>query len=146
MKSTVSWKSGSLGERAGEAAVPGPANFGGSNIPTKHIQHTHCEAWMSSNSAFWRHGVELSVVATRRSDQDQLDPYEIVMGQECPSDSDLEETRTDPSPMVVQSQSAERGPRQKLHPTFRMKTSKNQITDSVKIATTSRPEVADERA
>ena len=32
----VSWKTGLLGERVGEANVLGPANFGGSNFPTKH--------------------------------------------------------------------------------------------------------------
>ena len=42
-----------LGERVGEAA--GPPNTGGRNFPTRHIQCTHCDAWMS---------LELSVAAT----------------------------------------------------------------------------------
>ena len=45
---TVSGKTGLLGERAGETAVLGPPNTGGSNLPTTHIQCTHCDAWMSS--------------------------------------------------------------------------------------------------
>ena len=54
---------------------------------------------MSSHSALWRHckrfhqdlGVE---TYSERSEQDKPDPDEFVMGQECQSDSDLEETLT----------------------------------------------------
>ena len=49
----VSWETGLLGERVREVAVPVPPNTGGSNLPTKPC--AHCDAWMSSNLAFWRH-------------------------------------------------------------------------------------------
>ena len=41
-------------------------------------------------------------------EQDERDPDEFVLGEECPSDSDLEETLTDASAMILQSQSPER--------------------------------------
>ena len=91
----VSWETGLLGERVGEAAVLGPPNSGGSNLPTK--PRAHCDAWMSSNSAMWRHckrfHQDLSVEAYPQCpEQEESDSDVFVLGRECASDSDHDES------------------------------------------------------
>ena len=91
----VSWETGLLGERVGEAAVTGPPNTGGSNPPTKPCDH--CDAWMSSNSALWRQckrfHQHLSVEAYPQCpEQEESDSDTFVLGRECPGDSDHDES------------------------------------------------------
>ena len=81
----VSWKTGLLRERVGEAAVRGTPNTGGSNHPTKHIHCTHCDSWMSSNSALLRHckhfHQDISVEAPPRCpEQEESDSDEFLNG------------------------------------------------------------------
>ena len=91
----VSWETGLPGERVGEAAVLGPPNAGGSNLPTN--PRAHCDASMSSNSALWRHckryHQDLSVEAYPQCpEQEEADSDVFVLGRECPSDSDHDES------------------------------------------------------
>ena len=106
---------------------------------------------MSSNSALWRHckrfhqDIEL-VISPQRSEQDEPDQNEFVMEHACPCDSDPEETLTDASPMVLQSQTPEQATAE-TSSRVQDESIRNPVTDSVeKLQLPSRLQAAEERA